>query len=125
MLLLIELLLRAKRDEQERYEWQSMLAYTVEHAPVEIAIYDRDLRYLFVNQEFRRSYDVKDRVLIGEHHHEVFPEMPERWRQVHQRVLAGATERADQDVYVKPDGAIQYNRWNAGRGIRATAKSVG
>ena len=66
---------------------------------------------LFVSERYLDDYNVKDRNIIGKHHYEVFPEMPERWKQVHQRVLAGAVERAEEDRFERLDGSVDYNRW--------------
>jgi two-component system, cell cycle sensor histidine kinase and response regulator CckA len=37
--------------------------------------------------------------------------MPQRWKDVHQRVLNGAIEQAEQDGFQRPDGSFTWNRW--------------
>ena len=49
--------------------------------------------------------------MIGKHHYEVFPEIPERWREIHRRVLAGAVERAEEDPFPRPDGHVDWVTW--------------
>ncbi len=97
--------------EEKLREHEELLRYIVEHDPNAIAVYDRDLRYIFVSQRYLNDYRVAEADIIGKHHYEVFPEMPQRWKDVHQRVLGGAVERADQDWFERPDGSVDYNRW--------------
>jgi PAS domain S-box-containing protein len=100
-----------KKAEQRIEEWRRMMDFIIRHDPNAIAVYDEDLRYIFVSERYLDDYKVKDRNIIGKHHYEVFPEMPERWKQVHQRVLAGAVERAEEDRFERLDGSVDYNRW--------------
>ena len=79
-----------KRAEAELAERQAQLALFVEHAPAAIAMFDREMRYLAVSR--RIVIDLRlppDAQLIGKSHYEVFPEIPQRWRDIHARVLAG------------------------------------
>ena len=100
-----------KRAEQNVEQWRRLMDFIIRHDPNAIAVYDENLRYIFVSERYLNDYKVTDRDIIGKHHYEVFPEMPERWRQVHQRVLAGAVERAEEDRFERLDGSVDYNRW--------------
>ena len=100
-----------RQDEIKIKESQRLMDFIIRHDPNAIAVYDENLRYLFVSERYLDDYNVKDRNIIGKHHYEVFPEMPERWKQVHQRVLAGAVERAEEDRFERLDGSVDYNRW--------------
>ncbi len=44
-------------------------------------------------------------------HYEVFPEIPERWREAHRRGMAGEILQADEDRFERLDGQIQWVRW--------------
>jgi len=87
------------------------LRYIVKHDPNAIAVCDRRMRYLAVSDRFLRDYGVEDQLVLGKSHYEVFPDMPESWRAVHQRVLKGETIRNDDDCFVRSDGSVTYNRW--------------
>ncbi|WP_213030909.1 PAS domain-containing protein, partial [Acinetobacter baumannii] len=59
--------------------------------PWGVAVFDSGMHYLALNQPFREALDLDDQDLIGRSHYDVFPEIPERWRDIHRRCLAGAT----------------------------------
>ncbi len=88
-----------------------VMRYIIKYDPDAIAVYDNDLHYIAVSDRYLEDYNVKAENVIGKHHYEVFPEMPQKWKDVHQRVLAGAIERNEDDYFERPDGSITYNRW--------------
>ncbi len=100
-----------KRADKRLRDSEETLRYIVKHDPNAIAVYDRGLHYIAVSDRYLQDYDVKEEDILGKHHYEVFPEMPERWKAVHRRCLAGAIERSDDDAFERPDGSITYNRW--------------
>jgi PAS domain S-box-containing protein len=79
--------------------------------PVSIAIFDLDMHYLDLSQGWRDDCQIGDRNVIGLSHYEVFPDLPERWKDVHRRCLAGATERNESDAFLRPDGTSGWIRW--------------
>ena len=92
-------------------ESEENMRYIIKHDPNAIAIYDFNLHYIAVSDRYLSDYNVREEDIIGKHHYEVFPEMPQKWKDVHQRCLAGAIESNDDDSFERPDGSITYNRW--------------
>lgn len=90
---------------------RELTAYLVHHARSAVAVHDRDLRYMFVSQRYLEEYGVEDADIIGKHHYDVFPDLPQKWRDVHQRVLAGEILSADEDRYERHDGTVYWTRW--------------
>ena len=100
-----------KKAGETLRESEQNMRYIVTHDPSAIAVYDRNLRYIAVSKRYLQDYEVAEEDIIGKHHYEVFPEIPQHWREVHRRCLAGAIERNDDDWFERPDGSITYNRW--------------
>lgn len=100
-----------KRYQEALAESESKLKLFIEHAPVAIAMFDQNLRYLAVSRRWLQDYRLEGRNLLGLHHYEVFPEIPERWKVVHRRALAGEALREEEDAFLRQDGATQWQRW--------------
>jgi len=83
----------------------------VARTPAAVAIVDLDLRYIAVSERWREDYGLGDVDLLGQHHYDVFPEIPPHWRAIHQRCLEGETERHEGERFERADGSIDWVRW--------------
>ena len=83
----------------------------LEVVPAAVAIFDREMNYLFVSKRWLIDFRVREPDIIGKNHYEVFPEIPERWKQVHRSGLQGQADRNDEDAFVRLDGSVQWVRW--------------
>jgi PAS domain S-box-containing protein len=92
---------------------QALLRLFIKHTPAAIAMFDTDMRYLQVSDRFLTDYDLEGQDLIGRSHYEVFPDLPVRWREAHQRILAGAVERCEEDSYIAADGTTGWLQWES------------
>jgi PAS domain S-box-containing protein len=83
-------------------------------APLGIAIFDTEMRYLAASARFLTDQGLPgDMPLAGLTHYEVFPEVPQRWREVHARALRlGVEESHDGDPFVNKRGEIDWIRWS-------------
>lgn len=91
------------------------VAVALQHAPLGIAIFDRRMRYLAASRRYLTDQDLPaDLPLIGRLHYEVFPEIPQVWRDLHARVLAEGVElREDEgDRFVDRNGKVDWIRWS-------------
>jgi PAS domain S-box-containing protein len=102
-----------KRAEADIAERQAQLAVFVEHAPAAIAMFDRDMRYLAVSRRYILDFRLPQGAqLIGRSHYEVFPEVPQRWRDIHARVLGGEALSNEEDQFTRQDGRIEWTGWS-------------
>lgn len=102
---------RQKEAETRSREWQEPMDYVIRYDPNSIAVFDRDLRYIFVSDRFLKDYRLTDTAIIGKCHYDVFPDVPDRWKDIHRRALRGEIVRCDEDEFVRTDGQVDYIRW--------------
>lgn len=100
-----------KQLTAELRERKELLRLFIEHAPAPLAMFDREMRYLCASRRWMLEYLREQRDLIGAYHYDIFPEIPERWREAHRRGLAGEVLRSDEDRFVRSDGSVQWVRW--------------
>ena len=101
-----------KRTERRLADEQARLFAFIEYAPAAVAMFDHEMRYIAASRRWLSEYGLEGRYIIGKSHYEVFPNISREWREVHQRCLAGAVERRDDDVW-RPEGwdHDQHLRW--------------
>jgi diguanylate cyclase (GGDEF)-like protein/PAS domain S-box-containing protein len=97
--------------ESRLREKSQQLQLFIRHAPAAIAMLDGDMRYMAVSDRWRLDYRLGDTDLAGRSHYEIFPDLPEHWKEIHRRCLAGATERKDEDSFVRADGTVDWIHW--------------
>lgn len=83
----------------------------IEGAPFASAMFDRNMTYLYVSPRWREDYSLGQRELCGISHYEIFPEIPERWKEAHQLGLAGEVVHKAEDRFERVDGSVQWLRW--------------
>lgn len=101
-----------KRAELAIREQEEILRLFIKYVPSGVAMFDRQMRYLMASQRWIDDYGLDSaESLVGRSHYDLFPEISARWRQIHQRCLAGATEKCEADSFERLDGSIQWLRW--------------
>jgi PAS domain S-box-containing protein len=83
-------------DITERRQVQDMLThshdlmrYIIEHSQGAVAVHDRNMKYIYVSQQYLQDYKVAGQDIIGRHHYEVMPDLsPTSTSFAHQRQLA-------------------------------------
>ena len=100
-----------RRAEDELRNSEEHLQLFVRHAPASLAMFDRDMRYLAVSHRWIADYQLGSQEILGRSHYEIFPEITDSWKDVHRRALAGEIVQADEDIFVREDGTVQWLAW--------------
>lgn len=92
---------------------EHLLRDFVRYAPVAIAMLDSNMRYLQASERWLTEYNLEGQEIIGRCFYQVSPQIPEHWKEIHQRVLAGSTESCDEECLPQRDGANEWLQWEA------------
>lgn len=90
---------------------QQVLLLFIEHAPAAIAMFDTNMRYIAASRRYLVDYRIETQDVVGKSHYDIFPEISERWKEIHRRCLAGATERCEKDPFPRANGKLDWIRW--------------
>ena len=93
---------------------EPQLRAIIKQAPVAIAVFGREMRYLAASQLWLDNFCEGERKVLGRSHYDVNPEIPQRWKDVHKRALAGETIRRDDDQFQSLDGRTRWVSWEVG-----------
>ncbi len=93
--------------EREREQ----LRQIVTHAPVAMAMLDREGRHLAHSRRWLRYLRVEDPSVVGRTLDEAWPGMPARYREVFERALRGELVSEPEDALEREDGTRVFLRW--------------
>jgi len=89
---------------------EELLKIFVKGVPAGVAMLDRDMRYLQVSDRWCADYGVDASQVLGRSHYELLPDMPQWWKEVHRRALAGETLREEEERWDRESGTT-WVRW--------------
>jgi PAS domain S-box-containing protein len=121
---MVEEITDKKRVEEALRASEDLLKIFVKNVPVQVAMFDRDMRYLQVSDLWCADYSLDSSQLLGRSHYDLFPDCPERWKEMHRRGLDGETLRAEEDRWDRKDGTATWVRWEI-RPWRTSSGTVG
>jgi PAS domain S-box-containing protein len=99
-----------KQAEEELRARENLLHLFIDHAPAALAMFDREMHYLYASHRWLKDYNLGDRDLRGMSHYDVFPEITVVGREACRRGLAGEIVRAESDRFERADGSVQWIR---------------
>jgi PAS domain S-box-containing protein len=95
----------ALRESEER------LKLFVEHTPTAVAMFDLEMKYVLASRCWLTDYKLGDQEIIGRSHYEVFPDISEKSKEIHQRCLKGEVMKGDEDPFPRADGTLEWLKW--------------
>jgi len=106
----IALAIEGRQAEEAMRKSKELLENLVREAPVALAMFDRNMRYLQFSQRWIHDTGLRDGNLLGRSQYEVFPKLPEHWKDMHRRGLAGESLKAEED-WIAADGRTRTIQW--------------
>lgn len=92
-------------------ESRNLLQLFIDQAPVSIAMYDTQMRYLAASRAHRERYKITHQDYIGRALTEVLPFMPQGWIDAHRGCLADKQVRKHEGLIELPDGTKKWLQW--------------
>lgn len=99
-----------KEAEEGLRESEEKLRVFVEYAPASVAMFDNQMNYLAVSKHWMQYFGLAADV-VGQNHYEIFPDIPSRWKRIHQQCLAGMVKKSDEDRFERQDGTVYWLKW--------------
>lgn len=99
-------------DTKRRLERaEERLRLFIDYTPASVVMLDREMRYIAASRAWMIYSNLEGQDIVGRSHYDVFPDIPDRWREIHRRCLAGATEGCEEDPFPRADGSTDWLRW--------------
>lgn len=102
-----DIVLQKRKPQRLRTNEEHLRAF-VDQAPVPIAMFDHDLHYVAASHQWVVDFCGGRSDVVGKSMYAVIPEIPQHWRNVHQRALAGETVRDDEIPFRRSRGRMQW-----------------
>jgi PAS domain S-box-containing protein len=80
-------------------------------SPVTLAMLDTDMNYLLTSNRWNKEMASGEKNLVGQSHYEVIRNQPAHWQEAYQRALTGHSEKFEQDIFIRPNGKLDWIRW--------------
>lgn len=107
-------------------DMEQVMAVLVENAPVAMAMFDQQMRYVLANRAWIEEFGLKNvKPLLGRSQYEVFPSLHPGWRQVYEKALQGHIIRSEHDALAGDAESRVIYRWEVRPWRRQSDASVG
>jgi len=98
--------------QQELAQEKALLIAFIENAPASVAMVDNNMQFLMASRTWIKAYTQIEGDIKGYSYYEVFPELSQERKDVHQEVLRGRTIKKDEDIYVNPiTNGLKHIAW--------------
>ena len=101
------------KAEIKRHEQQHLLETFISHTPAAVAMLDRQMCYLLTSDRWIEYFQLENQNIIGRSHYQVFPAIPEDWREYYQDCLRGKLDRieTERDNFITSGDCADWLRW--------------
>ncbi|CAM4368906.1 PAS domain S-box protein [Zobellia nedashkovskayae] len=99
----------SKNKSKSQEEYQKMF---IEQASTAMAMVDNNMCYIAASPSWVKDYGLEGIEIIGRSHYEIFPEIGDDWKDMHNRCLNGATDICEETPFERTDGSVQWIYWD-------------
>jgi PAS domain S-box-containing protein len=103
--------LARRRTEAALLHSEYLMRYIIEHIRSAIAVFDKELKYIYVSQRYLKDFNIIGKDVIGKFHYDVFTDLPAHFKEAHRRALTGEVLSAEEDTYHPEGGSIIWAQW--------------
>ena len=96
-----------KEVEQVTY----LLKNIIENSNGGVAVFDRKMNYLYVSETYKKQFHLTESP-IGKNHYQLFPDLPEKFKDAHRRSLKGEVLSQSKDTYLRSSGDQLFTNWS-------------
>lgn len=90
---------------------QDQLIRFINLAPVAIAMFDSQMRFISTSNRWLKDYNLKNVSLLGRSYYEVFKNTPDSWKEIHNKALNGISYKSNEDRFIDNANNEQWIRW--------------
>jgi len=101
---------RKKVENQLRHS-EELLKYIIDNVQSSVAVFDREMRYIYVSRRYMAEFNLDEKSVIGRCHYEVFPDLPQYLREAHQKAMTGESVSKDRDNVYQIAGRNVWASW--------------
>ncbi len=101
---------KRRQAENALKERQELLGMLVKHTPAAVAMCDREMRYLVHSDRWIEDFGLSQKNLLGLCHYDVFPDLPDTWKEEDRKCLSGETITHLEEIFKRADGRSDWVR---------------
>ena len=75
--------------EERRISQENLLRAFIDNSPASVVMCDKDMRWLAYSRRCIDDYGLEPKDYLGAYHYDIMPDLPDRWKEQHRRVLSG------------------------------------
>jgi PAS domain S-box-containing protein len=91
---------------------QGDLKFLVKSLPIPVIIFNHKLHLIAASKRFYTESPINEEDTGGNPHwYDLVPDMPEKWKLIHQRCLKGEHLKSDADPFYRADSSVEWWRW--------------
>ncbi len=111
--------------ELELKSTHDLLRYVVEYNPTSVAVFDKDMNYVYVSASYKKNFQIDVPSVIGMNHFEIFSSTSKERKAFYDRSLKGEVMTCESELYHQKDGKIDYIKWSTRPWFDGNGKIVG